>query len=174
MRHRLKRFLGWWNSNCYIDLFSAHCMLCQNDAVLDRKSILLWVGNFRTTDSLNKRNLSGIPRSARTPEHFQTEREFVVQALTHSGLRHASALGLSNRTVRRILHVELKFYRCRLMVVHELQECDRENRKACWDYILQNVSAHIVLLRSDEPHFISLITLINRIFYPEQHHSDIR
>ena len=41
--------------------FRNHFMLCQNDAVPDRKSIRLWVENFRTTGSLIKRNPTGKP-----------------------------------------------------------------------------------------------------------------
>lgn len=35
--------------------FHAHFMLCQNDAALDGKWIMLWVKNFRVTGSTLKR-----------------------------------------------------------------------------------------------------------------------
>ena len=88
----------------------AHFMLRRNDAVPDRKSILLWVKNFRTTGSSSKRKPPGRPRSARTPENVQTVRQSVMQSPTRSARKHASILGLSDRTVRRILHTDLKFH----------------------------------------------------------------
>ena len=36
-------FSNWWICNCYPETFHAHFMFRKNDAVPDRKSILLWV-----------------------------------------------------------------------------------------------------------------------------------
>lgn len=41
--------------------FRAHYMLGRNDAVPDRKSILLWVANFQATGSALKRKPPGRP-----------------------------------------------------------------------------------------------------------------
>ena len=53
--------------------FHDHFMLHWNDAVLDRKSKLLWVENLRTTSLLTKTKPLWRPQSTQTPENIQTE-----------------------------------------------------------------------------------------------------
>lgn len=90
-------------------------------------------------------------------------RHSVVQSPTRSAHKHAYALGLSDRTVRRILHTDLKFHPYKLMIVQKLQERNWENLMACCDDIFQNVPANAVLLTSDEAHF-HLSASISKIF----------
>ncbi|KAG8266144.1 hypothetical protein J6590_078192 [Homalodisca vitripennis] len=42
-----------------------------------RKTIMLWVSNFRATGSALKLKSTGRPKSARTPENIDREREAV-------------------------------------------------------------------------------------------------
>ena len=55
--------------------------------------------------------------------------------------------------VRRILHFDLKFHPCKMMIVQELQERDYENRKTCSENLLKNLSDNSVLITSDEAYF---------------------
>ena len=50
--------------------FQGHFIICQNNAVLDRKLILLWVENFKSTSSFIKREALGKPWSAWTPVYL--------------------------------------------------------------------------------------------------------
>jgi hypothetical protein len=64
-------------------------------------------------------------------------------------VKHALALGISERSVWRILHADLKFHPYKMMVVQELRECDRLNRQASCEAILENVPAATDALSSD-------------------------
>jgi len=97
------------------------------DRVPDRKSILLWVENFRGTGSVSKKR-RGRPRTSRTPENIEAVRRSVLQSPRRSARKHASALGISNRSVRRILHQYLHFHPYKMVVVQELTQQDWINR----------------------------------------------
>ncbi|CAI9738332.1 XP_033610977.1uncharacterized protein LOC117283012 [Octopus vulgaris] len=103
--------------------FRIHFGLNRNDAVPGRKSILLWTERFRTTGSALKKNPPGRPRSIRTPENVQAVRQYILQSPNRSARKHASALGLSDRTLRRILHSDLNF-EPQKMVIKELHKYD--------------------------------------------------
>ncbi|XP_076039316.1 uncharacterized protein LOC143024401 [Oratosquilla oratoria] len=133
--------------------FRAHYKLGWHDAVPDRKSVQLWVANFRATGSALKRKPPGRPRSARTPDSVQAVRLSVTQSPTRSARKHASALGLSDRTVRRILHTDMQFHPYKLMIAQKLHESDLEDSMSCCTDVLQNVPVNDVLLTTDEAHF---------------------
>ncbi|XP_050302993.1 uncharacterized protein LOC126740872 [Anthonomus grandis grandis] len=133
--------------------FRTHFALGRHDPVPDRKTTLLWVLNFRATGSALKRKLTGRPRSVQTPENIAAVREAVERSPRRSAIKHASALRLSDRSVRRILHIDLKFHRYKMMIVQELSERDWENRRECSNDILQNVPQNALLITSDEAHF---------------------
>ena len=75
-------------------------MLSWNDAVPDRKSILLCVEIFRTTGLVLKKS-PGRPQSAQTSENAQTVRQSVMQSPKHSTSKHASALGLPDQKKKK-------------------------------------------------------------------------
>ena len=133
--------------------FRTHFHLNRHDPVPDRKSILLWVKNFRDTGSALMRKPSGRPRSDRTPENIQIVRESVLGSPRRSAHKHSAALSLSLRSVRRILHLDLKFHPYKLMVVQELLDRDHKIRVACCQDILEHVPANAVLITSDEALF---------------------
>lgn len=57
-------------------------------------------------------------RCARNPKNGQRVRLSVLQSPTRSAHKHASTFGFSDRTVRRIIHIDLKFrqYKYRLFM----------------------------------------------------------
>ena len=100
-----------------------HFGIGQHGRVPHRKTILLWVCNFRQTSSALKRKSPGRPRSIRTPETIAV-RYAVTTSPQRFTAKHALALGVSDRSVWRILHLDLKFHLYKIMIVQELQEHD--------------------------------------------------
>ena len=89
--------------------------------VPDRKSIVTWVTTFMQTRSTTRRR-AGVPRPIRSRENIEAVRASVLQSPRRSARKHASALGLSDRSVRRILHDDLHFHPYKLAIVQELSE----------------------------------------------------
>ena len=127
--------------------------LGRHDPVPDRKTIHVWVSNFRATGSALKKKSPGRPRTVTTPENVARVRASIQQSPKRSALKHAAALGLSDRSVRRILHRNLHMHPYKMMVTQELSERDFETRKAACEDILQNIPSGAVLISSDEAHF---------------------
>nr|CAH7745761.1 unnamed protein product [Callosobruchus chinensis] len=69
--------------------------------------------------SLKKKSTSR-PRSVRTPENVAAVREAVKRSPRRSAVKHAAALRLSDRSVGRILHADLKFHPYKMVIVQEL------------------------------------------------------
>lgn len=89
--------------------------------------------------------------------------------------KHANALGLSNRSVRRILHYDLKLYSYKMPKVHELLPRDHDNRVgSCCRRILDTMPVDEFLLTSDEAHFHLCVTVNKqnmRYWAPENPHN---
>ena len=133
--------------------FRTRFALGRNASVPDRKTILLWISNLRATGSTLKRKSPGRPRTVRTPENVEAVRASIQQSPKRSARKHAVALGLSSRSLRRILHADLKLHPYKIMLAQELSERDYANRRAVSAEILEQVPATAVLLSSDEAHF---------------------
>ncbi|GBL77013.1 hypothetical protein AVEN_12667-1 [Araneus ventricosus] len=109
--------------------------------------------NFRRTSSALNCKLPGRPRSVWTSQQVETVRQAVLRSLQHSARRHATGMGISVRSVRRILHLDLKFHPYKTMVVQEIKDHDWANRRASSEAILQNVPRDVIFLSGDEAHF---------------------
>jgi hypothetical protein len=133
--------------------FRTRFALGQNASVPDRKTILLWISNLRATRSTLKRKSPGRPRTVRTPENVEAVRASIQQSPKRSARKHAMALGISSRSLRRILHTDLKLHPYKIMLAQELIERDQANRRAISAEILEQVPTAAVLLSSDEVHF---------------------
>jgi hypothetical protein len=120
--------------------------------VPDRKSILLWVENFRACGSVVKKRV-GARRTVRTPENIDRVRRSILQSPKRSARKHASALALSNRTVRRILHAELHFHPYKMVIVQELTQRDWQQRVQACETFIADLPHDAVVLFSDEAHF---------------------
>ncbi|GBN79769.1 hypothetical protein AVEN_56597-1 [Araneus ventricosus] len=134
-------------------LFRRHFGVSRHGKIPDRKTISLWVANFRETGSCLKRKSPGRPRHVRTLENVAAARDAVTKSPRRSACKQASALGLSQRSLRRILHEDLKFHPNKMMLVQEMKECNWPNRKKCCEVLLENVVPDDVVLSSDEAHF---------------------
>jgi transposase len=133
--------------------FRTRFALGRNASVPDRKTILLWISNLRATGSTLKRKSSGRPRTVRTPENVEAIRASIQQSPKRSARKHAMALGISSRSLRRILHTDLKLHPYKMMLAQELIERAHANRRAISAEILEQVPTAAVLLSSDEAHF---------------------
>ena len=74
---------------------------------------------MRGSGSALPRKPSGRPRSVRTPENLQRVRASIEQYPRRFARKHAAALGISDRTVRRILHADLRMRPYKMVVAQE-------------------------------------------------------
>lgn len=133
--------------------FRIRFALGRHESVPDRKSIHVWVSNFRATGSALKRKSPGRPRTVTMPDNVARVRASVLQSPKRSAVKHAASLGLSDRSVRRILHSNLNMHPYKMMVTQELSIRDFETRRALCEDILQNIPPTAVVIFSDEAHF---------------------
>jgi hypothetical protein len=77
------------------------------DVFPDWKKIMRWVSNVRVSGSALP---SGRPRNFKSPEYVQRVRASIEQSTRHSARKHTAAWGISDRTVRRILHADLRMH----------------------------------------------------------------
>jgi hypothetical protein len=80
--------------------------------------------------------------------NFAAVRHAVTTSPRRSAIKHALALGISDQSVRRILHTDLKFQPYKMIVVQELRDRDWLNRQASCEAILENVPADADVLSS--------------------------
>lgn len=132
--------------------FRARFGIPSHRLVPGRNSILSWVTSFRECGSVAKLR-PGHPRTARTPENVDRVRQSILRSPRRSARKHAAALGLSDATVRRILHDDLQFHPYKLAVVQELTERDFVARQYACELLLDNLPQDAVVFFSDEAHF---------------------
>jgi transposase len=78
----------------------------RNRAVPSAHAIKTWVRNFEATGSTLKKK-GGSVKTVRTPENIAVVREAIERSPHRSARRHSVSLGLSEASVRRILHKDL-------------------------------------------------------------------
>jgi hypothetical protein len=148
---------AYYENNCSVigmqRAFRTRFALSRNASVPDQKTILLWISNLRVTGSTLKRKSPGRPRTVRTPKNVEAVRASIQQSPKRFALKHAMALGISSRSLGRILHTDLKLHPYKMMLAEELSERDHANRRAISAEILEHVPAAAVFLSSDEAHF---------------------
>lgn len=117
-----------------------------------RQSIVSWVEAFRSSGSVKKTG-SGGHRTARTPEKIEMVREAVLQSPRRSARKHAAALAISDRSLRRILHKDLSFHPYKMAVVQKLNEQDWRVRQNACEALRDNLPDDALVFFSDESHF---------------------
>jgi len=88
-------------------LFHCHFNIGRHRNIPSRNTILRWVTSFRARETIMKKKPPGHVATARTPKNVERVREAVVRSPTRSAWRHAVKLGMSDSTVRQILHKDL-------------------------------------------------------------------
>ncbi|PNF20638.1 hypothetical protein B7P43_G04273 [Cryptotermes secundus] len=109
--------------------FGVHC----NRAVPSAQAIRTWVQNSEDTGSTLKKK-GGSIKTARTPENVAAVREAIERSPRRSARRHATSLGLSEASVRRILHKDLHFCPYKIQITHALHEHGYENSRFLPDF----------------------------------------
>jgi hypothetical protein len=93
----------------------------------------------------------------RTPYNIARVLASVSSSPRRSARKHAQALGMSDRSVRRILHGDLSLHPYKLQTVHSLSGQDREMRlQFCRQFVgilTENPDLPNKLLMSDETYF---------------------
>jgi hypothetical protein len=134
-----------------------HFDIGRNGKVPTRQTILNWVTQFRTTASIVNKKPPGRPRTVRTPENVRRVAHAFQRSLQRSARPHSIALHLTPRTVRRILHEDLKFHPFKIQGVQQLLPRDFKQRSECCRKLLQMIERtpqfldHLIM--SDEAHF---------------------
>jgi len=90
-------------------------------AVPSAHAIKTWVRNFGATGSTLKKK-GGSVKAVRTPKNIAVVREAIERSPHRSARRHTVSLGLSEASVRRILHKDLHFCPFKIQVTHALHE----------------------------------------------------
>jgi len=78
----------------------------RNRKVPSAHAIKTWVNNFEETGSTVKKK-GGSVKTVRTPQDMDAVRASFEQSPRRSAVRHSKKLGLSESSVRRILHLDL-------------------------------------------------------------------
>ena len=81
----------------------------------------------------------------------------IVKSPRRSVRRHSAAIGLSDRSVRRILHKDLNFHPYKIAIVQELNDRDMANRRISSEQRLEFLNDDGVinsLLMTDEAHLL--------------------
>ena len=126
--------------------------LGRREAVPDKKTIYSWVANFRQTGSALKQTSPGQPRTATGPENVAVVRVSIQKSPRRSARKHAAAPRLSDRSMRRILHRDLRMHPYKIAIAQKLKGRDFDYRtKLCRD--LLNFPVTVVVFFSDEAHF---------------------
>jgi len=91
----------------------------------------------------------------------------IVKSPRRSVSRHCAATGLSDRSVRRILHRDLNFHPYKIAIVQELSDCDMANRKISSEQLLEMLNDDGVIntvLMIDKAH-LHLSGYVNKQHY---------
>ena len=134
--------------------FRRYFNINRNDSVPSRDTILRWVNNLRTQGSLLKKTPPGRMREVRTQQNIDRVREAVERSPDRSVRRQAVAMGISDRTMRRILHEDLNFHPYKMAIVNELNTNDYPQRlKFAQDMLALYENEDLKIAMSDEAHF---------------------
>ncbi|GBL97640.1 hypothetical protein AVEN_49145-1 [Araneus ventricosus] len=108
--------------------YRRHFNVHRNQVVPAHNTILRWVSSVHTRGTLTSKRPSVVTRTVHTPEHVESVRQAVLRSQSRSAQKHSSELGISNRSVSRILHLDLKFQPYKLAFVQQLKPGDYAQR----------------------------------------------
>jgi len=111
----------------------------RNNEVLSAHAIKTWINNFEETGSTVKKK-GGSVKTVHTPQNVDAVRASFEQSPRRSAVRHSKKLGLSESSVKRILHLDLHcgyrkeisripvdVLRRAMSSVHDRLECEQRN-----------------------------------------------
>ena len=109
-------------------VFRRHFNIPDHGRVPCCNTIKEWVQNFRENASALKRKSRGKIPMVRTPENVDMVRMTIVKGPRRSVRKHSAVIGLSDRSVWRILHKDLNFHPYKMAIFQELSDRDMANR----------------------------------------------
>jgi len=122
-----------------------------------QNAIRRWVKQWREEGSVTCKKPPVRPSSVRKPYNIARVLASVSRSQRRSAPKHAQALRMSDRSVRRILCMDLSLHSYKLQVVHALSNRDREMRlQFCRQFVeilIENPDLPNKLLMSDEAYF---------------------
>jgi len=137
-------------------LFHRHFNISCHSRVPCCNTIKEWVQNFKENASVLKRKPRGRIPMVRTPENVDKVRMAIVTSARHSVRRNCAAIGLSDGSVRGILHKDLNFHPYKIAIVQELSDRDMANHRISSEQLLEMMNDDGVIntvLMIDEAHF---------------------
>lgn len=136
--------------------FRRHFNIPRNQPVPTDNAIRTWITNLEQTGSTSKKR-GGSVKTVRTPQNIAAVREAVVRSPRRSTKQHALRIGISDSSVRRILHKDLNFHPYKLQIVQCLKPNDYQQRILFCETMLrmfqENDDQVNNLWMSDEAHF---------------------
>ena len=129
--------------------FHIRFALSRRDPVPDKKTIHNWVSNFRQISSALKKNSPGRPQTSTGPDNVAAVKAAIEQSPRRSARKHVIALQLSEHSVRRMLHRNLKMHPYKMEIEQELSDRDFETRVTLCQDLFRNIPRTAVLLFSD-------------------------
>lgn len=114
-----------------------------------------WIVNrFEETGSVEGRRPYQHARPARTRENVAAVSESVREGPTTSTRRRSQQLGISDTTLRRILHIDLHLHPYKIQLTQELKPADHQQRRVFVNWLLEREDGFSAkVLFSDEAHF---------------------
>ncbi|GFY40606.1 DUF4817 domain-containing protein [Trichonephila inaurata madagascariensis] len=103
--------------------------LGRHDPVPDRKTIHVWVENFRAIRTAMKQKPLGSPRAVTTPENVAHERASIGLSLKRSALKHATALGLPNRSLTVMVASDCYYHMIETFLQPKLKQFIEDNEE---------------------------------------------
>jgi len=92
--------------------FRTHFNVPRSRPVPSNHAMKTWVANFEVSGSTSKKR-GGSLKTVRTPENIERVRVAFERSPRRSAVRHAATLGITPRSVQRILHNDLHTTRTR-------------------------------------------------------------
>lgn len=122
-----------------------------------RLTIRKWIRKWQEEGSVRNKKGTGRRRFVRHAENIERVRNAFQQSPKRSAKRHSLTLNISERSLRRILHLDLKFHPYKTQVCQELDARHKLNRMECCQNILNAIQINPnflnQLLMSDEANF---------------------
>ena len=135
-------------------VFRTHFNVRRNRPVPSNRAISTWLDKSEVSGSTFKRR-GGSQKTVRTPENIERVREAFERSPRRSAVRHATTLGITPRSVRRILHNDLHYHTYKFQIVQALNTRDYGARVSFCQDMLDLISEDLVndIWVSDEAQF---------------------
>ncbi len=125
--------------------------LVSSDHVPSRKTLLMWVKNFRKTAVASKKT------AQLYADGSYTQKCGTSVTSSRSGTHSYHVLEMSNLLVRRILHCDLHYHPYKILLTQELKQTDYKQRRMFARWMFTSIEEGEIMLQyllmNDEAHF---------------------